>query len=327
MSWLFGHHDRKPGIFLSLVYKILKAGIIPQHVAFIMDGNRRFACKEKIERREGHNKGFHKLTEVLQWCYELGIPEVTVYAFSIENFKRSQDEVDTLLEIFKKELNKLLEKKDELTEYSVCIRFIGNIALFDYDIREIIFKVINLTKNNNRSFLNIAMAYTSRDEITYAIREIAVGVDKGMILESDIDEELLENCFYTNKCKPVDLVIRTSGEVRLSDFLLWQTSFSTLCFVDSLWPEFTVWNLLFCIFKFQLGYNTIQNAKSTSKLKERRAQLELDFQSAYKAERCSEDNIDPDNIEKQTLLRTERINRFLAMVEDRRNELMFLTKS
>merc|ERR1719193_2694008 len=125
------------------------------------------------------------------------------------------------------------------------------------------------------------MAYTSRDEITNAIKEIATGVNEGLIVDSDINEELIEHCFYTNESRPIDLLIRTSGEVRLSDFLLWQCAFSTLCFVNPLWPDMTVWTFFSCILKYQIQYDTMQNAKLLSKLKERRSQMDADMKNAY----------------------------------------------
>lgn len=280
-SW-FGKQDKKPSWFLQFCYQVLRSGNIPKHVAFIMDGNRRFAKNQNISRKEGHSKGFDILTEVLQWCFELGISEVTVYAFSIENFKRSSDEVEALMNIFKDKLEKLMEEEEAIMKFGVCIRFVGDISLFNTEIQEAIAKVVNLTKDNNKSFLNIAMAYTSRDEITSAIKEIAVGIDNGKIKESDITEELIENCFYTNQCQPVDLLIRTSGEVRLSDFLLWQTSFSILCFIDVLWPALSVWDFFYCILKYQLGFSTMENAKELTKLKETRTQMDNDLKNAHR---------------------------------------------
>merc|ERR1712168_1300591 len=259
---MIGKYDEEPGLLLRFCYKVMRTGKIPQHVAFIMDGNRRYARKESISRKEGHSKGFDKLTEVLQWCYELHIPEVTLYAFSLENFKREPGEVEALMGIFKEKIERLLLEEDKIMKHGVCIRFVGDVSRFDDSTQ-------------------IAMAYTSRDEITNAIKEIAAGVNEGLIVESDINEELIEHCFYTSQCRPVDLLIRTSGEVRLSDFLLWQCAFSTLCFVNALWPDLTIWIFFYCVLKYQIQYDTMQNAKELSKLKERRSQMDADMQNAY----------------------------------------------
>jgi len=266
---------------MKLCYKVMRSGKIPQHVAFIMDGNRRYAKKESISRKDGHSKGFDKLTEVLQWCYELHIPEVTLYAFSLENFKREQGEVEALMGIFKEKIERLLQEEDKIMKHGVCIRFIGDVSRFDAPTRIAMAKVVKMSKDNTKSMLNIAMAYTSRDEITNAIKEVAAGVNQGLIVESDINEELIEHCFYTRQCRPVDLLIRTSGEVRLSDFLLWQCAFSTLCFVNCLWPDLTVWIFFYCVLKYQIEFDTMQNAKELTKLKERRSQMDADMKNAY----------------------------------------------
>jgi len=268
-------------VCMGLCYKVMRTGKIPQHVAFIMDGNRRYAKRESISRKDGHSKGFDKLTEVLQWCYELHIPEVTLYAFSLENFKREPDEVEALMGIFKEKIERLLQEEANIMKHGVCIRFIGDVSRFDAPTQIAMAKVVKMSKDNTKSMLNIAMAYTSRDEITNAIKEVAHGVNNNVINDSDINEELIEKCFYTSRCRPVDLLIRTSGEIRLSDFLLWQCAFSTLCFVNALWPELTVWNFFYCILKYQIQYDTMQNAKELSKLKERRSQMDTDMKNAY----------------------------------------------
>lgn len=327
MVW-FDNYGNHIGFFLCFCYQVLKAGNIPQHVAFIMDGNRRYAKKEKIKTKDGHGKGFEKLTEVLHWCNELDIPEVTVYAFSIENFKRSPEEVETLLSIFKEKIEKLLEEEDALMKHGVCVRFVGNIMLFDKELRKLMSKVVHVTKQNTSSTLNIAVAYTSRDEITEAIKEVVVGIEKGMIKESDVNEHLLESCFYTNKSKPVDLLIRTSGEVRLSDFLLWQSSFSILSFVEPLWPEFSIWQFFICILKYQIGYQDMKAAKEYSKLKEVRSQMNKDMLEATNELRNRTitnrtRTLSNKNIYEYKKEREERIEMFLKHVEEKRNNLFF----
>lgn len=323
---IFGEFHHKIGFFESLCYKVMQMGKIPKHIGVIMDGNRRYAKKENISRKAGHSAGFETLAHLLHWCFELGIPEVTCYAFSIENFKRTKEEVDTLIGIFNEKLNQLFKEKDLLMKYGVCIRFVGDISLFKPHIRKSVAEAMELTKDNNKSFLNIGMGYTTRDEIAQAICETALGVQEGLIRESDITESLLEGCFYTNKSQPVDMLIRTSGEVRLSDFLLWQTSFSILCFVDVYWPDFSLWHFCYCILKYQLGYETLENAKELTKLKQNRALMDSDLKCAYAELRESHKRDSPElfdmSLKEYTEKREERQRNFLKHVEDKRQKLL-----
>uniref|UniRef100_A0A3Q3EUY3 Alkyl transferase n=1 Tax=Labrus bergylta TaxID=56723 RepID=A0A3Q3EUY3_9LABR len=234
MSWI---REGELNLLEKISANILKAGPMPKHVAFIMDGNRRFARKKQMGRQEGHMQGFNKLAETLRWCKHLNIQEVTVYAFSIENFKRTKDEVDGLMELAKQKFEKLLEE---------------------------------------RCFLNVCFAYTSRYEITNAVREMAWGVEEGLIKASDVSEALLSECLYSNNSPNPDLLIRTSGEVRLSDFLLWQTSHSCLVFQSVLWPEYSFWNLCEAILQFQLNHKSIQKARDLHREHQASQQLEAD---------------------------------------------------
>ncbi|KAI1231124.1 hypothetical protein IHE44_0008057 [Lamprotornis superbus] len=200
----------------------MKAGPMPKHVAFIMDGNRRYAQKCHVERQQGHSQGFDKLAQTLRWCLNLGIREVTVYAFSIENFKRSKEEVDGLMDLARQKFSRLLEEQENLKKHGVCIRVLGDLPLLPVDIQELIAQAVLATRNYNKCFLNVCFAYTSRHEISNAVREMAWGVEQGLLEPSDVSESLLDKCLYTNNSPDPDLLIRTSGEVRLSDFLLWQ---------------------------------------------------------------------------------------------------------
>lgn len=187
-----------------------------------MDGNRRFANKSNIKKYEGHVRGFEKLSETLQWCLDLGIREVTVYAFSIENFKRSKEEVDSLMQLAREKFDKLLEERHKLNERGIKIKVIGNLHLLPVDITKKLIDAILLTKENSVAILNIAFSYTSREEITSAIVSINKGVMINKIALEDINQNLLSYSLYTSKSPQVDLIVRTSGEKRLSDFLLWQ---------------------------------------------------------------------------------------------------------
>ncbi|XP_076178285.1 dehydrodolichyl diphosphate synthase subunit isoform X1 [Ptiloglossa arizonensis] len=255
MSWI---RDSTLSWFQLLAIKILKTGHIPKHVAFIMDGNRRYASKNGMQKIEGHTKGFDKFAETLQWCRDLGIQEVTFYAFSIENFKRKEEEVNGLFNLVEQKLQNLLSHKDKTKQHGICIRIIGNLSLLPQNIQELIAEAMIFTKDHTKAFLNIAFAYTSRDEITHAIKDVIEGVKCDDILLEDIDENLITNCLYTNGSPNPDLLIRTSGEVRFSDFLMWQISNTCIYFTNVLWPEFNVWEFLNAIFYYQRCYSDIQ---------------------------------------------------------------------
>uniref|UniRef100_A0A8V8TQS0 Alkyl transferase n=1 Tax=Homo sapiens TaxID=9606 RepID=A0A8V8TQS0_HUMAN len=219
MSWI---KEGELSLWERFCANIIKAGPMPKHIAFIMDGNRRYAKKCQVERQEGHSQGFNKLAETLRWCLNLGILEVTVYAFSIENFKRSKSEVDGLMDLARQKFSRLMEEKEKLQKHGVCIRVLGDLHLLPLDLQELIAQAVQATKNYNKCFLNVCFAYTSRHEISNAVREMAWGVEQGLLDPSDISESLLDKCLYTNRSPHPDILIRTSGEVRLSDFLLWQ---------------------------------------------------------------------------------------------------------
>ncbi|GAA6067530.1 dehydrodolichyl diphosphate synthase complex subunit DHDDS, partial [Tachysurus ichikawai] len=154
---------------------------MPRHVAFIMDGNRRYARKRHVERQEGHTQGFDKLAETLRWCLNLGIHEVTVYAFSIENFKRSKEEVDGLIELAKEKFLRLLGEQENLEKHGVCVRVLGDLTLLPEDLQRLISKAVVSTRAYNKCFLNVCFAYTSRHEIANAVREMAWGTEQGLI--------------------------------------------------------------------------------------------------------------------------------------------------
>lgn len=249
---------------------------MPKHVAFIMDGNRRYAQKEHKERQEGHTQGFEKLAETLRWCLNLGIHEVTVYAFSIENFKRSKEEVDGLMELARQKFSRLLTEQENLEKHGVCIRVLGDLTLLPEDLQTLIAKAVVSTRAHNKCFLNVCFAYTSRHEIANAVKEMAWGVEQGLIKSSDVSEVLLSECLYSSNSPNPDLLIRTSGEVRLSDFLLWQTSYSCLVFQSVLWPEYSFWNLCEAILQFQMSHRSIQKARELHREEQVLQQMESD---------------------------------------------------
>ncbi|XP_050534025.1 dehydrodolichyl diphosphate synthase complex subunit DHDDS [Daktulosphaira vitifoliae] len=231
--------------------QVLTYGPIPKHVAFIMDGNRRYARKNNVEKCEGHSRGFDKLSETLQWCLYLGVKEVTVYAFSLDNFKRTQEEIDTLFNLAREKFKRLLQEKDKLNKHGVCINVIGNLTKLPADLTKLIAESMYITRHNNNALLNVAFCYTGHDELTNTFNQIVNGVKKKYLDVSDVNVDIIDKCLYTYPSPPPDLLIRTSGETRLSDFMIWQCSYSYMYFTPVLWPDFTAWDFLAAIFMYQ----------------------------------------------------------------------------
>jgi len=230
---------------------VVKRGKVPRHIAVIMDGNRRYARQAGREVIAGHEAGFEKLAETLRWCRELGVREVTVYAFSIENFNRAESEVSNLLNLAKDKFSALLEESEKLKEAGVRVRIIGNTSYLPQDLQDIIQEVEDTTKDNSESLLNIALSYTAREEISQAVMKVAGQLAQEEIDEEDVTEEMVTKMLYTGDSPSPELLIRTSGETRLSDFMLWQASRSITYFSPVLWPDFSLWHLLSGILFFQ----------------------------------------------------------------------------
>jgi ditrans,polycis-polyprenyl diphosphate synthase len=316
----------------ELLIGALKQGPIPQHVAFVMDGNRRFAKSHKIETVEGHNLGFEALARVLEVCYKSGVKVVTIYAFSIENFKRSKYEVDALMDMAKLKLQQLSEHGALLDRYGASIRILGQRELVKPDVLEAIDKAVAMTEGNNKAILNVCFPYTSRDEMTTAVRNTVaayckpIGIhppslkrpfsethitrniqaqllstvqedggenpesrstspssfkdsnttdvdpsstESTLMSHSEKDEEYqpssmsypdpenitadtLTSNMFTADNPPLDLLVRTSGVERLSDFMLWQCHENTsVVFLECLWPEFDLWHFLPVLVEWQ----------------------------------------------------------------------------
>ncbi|VDK85404.1 unnamed protein product [Onchocerca ochengi] len=217
--------DEKKTWWHSLAKYFLTLGPIPEHIAFIMDGNRRYARRQQyLSFAEGHRKGFDKLTKVMQWCREFGVKEVTVYALSLENFNRSATEIDDLLTLFEHKLTLLLDESlvDKLIKNGIRIQFFGNLEHLPLKLRQHIAKIELLTREHTGGKVNVCIAYTAQDEIKRAFVTIAHGVQKGLLTATDINECLISRCLDSRFSNDPDLLIRTSGETRLSDFLLWQ---------------------------------------------------------------------------------------------------------
>ncbi|ORY13082.1 Decaprenyl diphosphate synthase-like protein [Clohesyomyces aquaticus] len=320
----------------ELLIGALRQGPIPQHVAFVMDGNRRFARDHGIETVEGHNLGFEALARILEVCYKTGVKVVTIYAFSIENFKRSKYEVDALMDMAKLKLTQLSEHGALLDRYGASIRILGQRELVKPDVLEAIDKAVSLTAGNKKAILNVCFPYTSRDEITSAVKKtidtysqpigshpspskrpfsethITRNIRQQMLKtvpedgseksssrsaspESSkeqssaghssatstlmnqsekgdaysaapsfpdpetITAETLTDNMLTAGTPPLDLLVRTSGVQRLSDFMLWQCHENTsIVFLDCLWPEFDLWQFLPVLVEWQWQRKKIQ---------------------------------------------------------------------
>jgi len=213
----------------------------PVHVGVIMDGNRRYARYLMRGPSFGHKKGRLKAREVLSWGIEAGIKYMTAYTLSLENLKsRPKKELVFILNQIGKECDAMLKDKNHpVNKFSVCVRFIGRTKMLPKTLQEKMKKVEEYTKKNKKYFLQIAVAYGGQQEIVDAARKVAVKLAKGIIKPHEIDEKLFRHNLYTNGWPPPDLIIRTGGEKRLSNFLIYQSAYSELIFLDKKWPEFT----------------------------------------------------------------------------------------
>lgn len=224
-------------------------GRIPQHIGIIMDGNRRFAKDIGILFWEAHEKGATKLEEILNWCHEIGIHEVTVYAFSTENFNRPQTEVDHLMDLFERKFYEI-SRDEQVHKNKIRVKALGNLELLPQRVKAAIEVAQNATDTYNGLFLNVCIAYGSRSEIIEAFRKVAQKMENGTLSLEDITAETIKNHLYRVGPDP-DLIIRTGGEIRLSNFLLFQAAYSELFFVDIFFPAFRKVDFLRIIREFQ----------------------------------------------------------------------------
>jgi undecaprenyl diphosphate synthase len=213
----------------------LKRELLPQHVAVIMDGNGRWAKRQGLPRIMGHKRGVDALKDLLRCCKDWGIQALTAYAFSTENWKRPQEEVDFLMTLFQRVLRQELR---EMVEENVQIKFVGNLPALPRSLQQEISRSMEETKNNRAIRFSVATNYGGRQEILQACRAIAKLVQEGLIQPDEINEQLFESHLYTAGITDPDLLIRTSGEMRLSNFLLWQMAYGEFYITDTLWPDF-----------------------------------------------------------------------------------------
>lgn len=232
------------------VLEDIKKDPLPKHIAVIMDGNRRYARELRVSSDKGHLLGKERLDEFLDWCYDVGIKIITVFAFSTENFKRDSSEIKYLMDLYADSLNNLVSD-ERVLKNRIKVRVIGKIDLLPNNVKEAARKAEDFTRNFDGYLLNVAIAYGGREEIIDAIKSITQDVKKGKLEPDKINEGLIGKYLYTGEIEDPDLIIRTSGEERISNFLLWQSAYAELYFTDVYWPEITKLDLLKAIRDYQ----------------------------------------------------------------------------
>ncbi|XP_062102762.1 dehydrodolichyl diphosphate synthase 6-like [Humulus lupulus] len=287
---------------VKCLFRVISVGPVPEHIAFVMDGNRRFAKKQNEATIAGHKAGYSSMVTMLGYCYELGVKYVTVYAFSIDNFKRSPEEVENLMDLFQEKFERILEHDSIVHRHRIRVYLIGNLKLLSEPVRVAAEKVMKATAKNNKGSLLICVAYTSCDEIVHAIQESCKSkkyeiqtskdsVDKKMngLVVHELEEHEdkpkdhaaepcnevcekqmniptiklvdIEKHMYMAVVPDPDIVIRSSGENRLSNFLLWQTANCPLYSPAALWPELGLWHLVWAVLNFQRSYQYLEKNK------------------------------------------------------------------
>lgn len=255
----------------------LKAkGNIPEHIAIIMDGNGRWAKKRNLPRVAGHQKGVISVRHTVETCVGLGVKILTLYTFSTENWKRPQEEVSTLMRLFVKSLQK---ETDELNKNNIRLTTIGDVNSLPSIVQKELSSAIKKTKNNSKMILNLALSYSGRWELVEAVRNITQQALSGKLSVNEINENIISKNLTTENLKDPDLLIRSGGEFRISNFLLWQIAYSEIYISDILWPEFRCKHLLEAVKDFQKrerrfglvseqlssNYKKTQNVKTNSK--------------------------------------------------------------
>ena len=242
------------------VYKVYQSWLrsqidmekIPEHVGVILDGNRRWASERSLIPNQGHREGAEKVKKFMEWCLDLGIKTITLYAFSVANFLRSPGEIKGLMDLVHQRLNKILYDP-RIHDNEVSVRIIGRLNRLPERTQQLIKRIEEATADYDNFYLNLALAYGGRAEIVDATRKIADEVRQGKLEVHAIDERVVEEHLYTAHLpkQDPDLIIRTSGEERLSGFLIWQCAYSELCFLDIYWPDFRKIDLLRAVRTYQ----------------------------------------------------------------------------
>lgn len=257
----------------QFMFGVVSIGPIPNHIAFILDGNRRYAMKCSLEEGAGHKAGFVSLMSMLKYCYEVGVKYTTIYAFSIDNFNRRPEEVQYLMDLMLEKIEGLLKEESIVNEYGVRVYFVGNLKLLNQPLRVAAEKAMRVTANNTRNVLLICVAYTSSDEITHSVEESCNEKRTEEEVQAEMitceEEEVIklldvEKHMYMGVAPDPDILIRTSGETRLSNFLLWQTTNCLLYSPSALWPEIGLRHLMWAILDFQRNYTYLEKKKKQS---------------------------------------------------------------
>jgi len=215
--------------------ELKRSGEIPTHIAIIMDGNGRWAKRRGLPRVAGHREGVKSVRDVVEACAQLGVKYLTLFAFSTENWRRPKEEIDTLMKLL---IRTLRSETEKLHKNDIKLMAIGDIDSLPKEVRQELKDAMEKTKNNKRMVLNLALSYSGRWEIIEAVKEIARDVKKGKVKIEEIDDKLFSNYLKTAGIPDPDLLIRTSGELRISNFLLWQIAYTELYITDCLWPDF-----------------------------------------------------------------------------------------
>jgi undecaprenyl diphosphate synthase len=215
--------------------ELKRSGEIPTHIAIIMDGNGRWAKRRGLPRVAGHREGVKSVRDVVEACAQLGVKYLTLFAFSTENWRRPKEEIDTLMKLL---IRTLRSETEKLHKNDIKLMAIGDIDSLPKEVRQELKEAMEKTKNNKRMVLNLALSYSGRWEIIEAVKEIARDVKKGKVKIEEIDDKLFSNYLKTAGIPDPDLLIRTSGEFRISNFLLWQIAYTELYITDCLWPDF-----------------------------------------------------------------------------------------
>ncbi len=226
----------------------IQTDFLPKHIAIIMDGNGRWAKQKGMLRAFGHQNGTTAVRQTVEACAELGVKNLTLYAFSTENWRRPKLEVDTLMKLLVTSLKKEIKT---LQENNIKLAAIGNLKALPHKVYNELLDVINNTKTNSRMTLTLALSYGSREELLNTVKEISIKVKNNIISPEIIDESIINEHLYTQNLPDVDLLIRTSGEQRISNFLLWQIAYAELYFTNILWPDFTKDHLYEAIIEYQ----------------------------------------------------------------------------
>lgn len=209
--------------------------VLPEHIGFIMDGNGRWAKRKGLPRSFGHREGAKNFKKIVRYCKDIGIKNISFYAFSTENWKRPKEEIDVIIDLFREYI---VDVRKHLSENTRMI-FLGDKSVFDDDLREKMIKLEEDTKDYKEMNLLMAVNYGGRDEIAYVARQLAQKAKDGLINPEDITEKTIDEHLYSKGIPDVDLIIRPSGELRLSNFLIWQSAYAEYYFTDIMWPDFT----------------------------------------------------------------------------------------